>query len=56
MKLEVVVLPLPDVERAKDLCGQIGWHVDADFPFDNGFRIVQFTPPARAARFRTARA
>jgi hypothetical protein len=56
MKLEVVVLPFPDVERAKDLYGQIDWQLDADFPFDNGFRVVQFTPPARAARFRTARA
>ncbi len=45
MKLEVVVLPVADVERAKDFYGQLGWRLDADFPFDNGFRVVQFTPP-----------
>ena len=45
MKLEVVVLPVADVERAKDFYGELGWRLDADFPFDNGFRVVQFTPP-----------
>jgi hypothetical protein len=54
MKLEVVVLPVADVARPKDLYGQLGWQLDADFPFDNGFRVVQFTPPARAARFSSA--
>ncbi len=45
MKLEVVVLPVADVERAKDFYTRLGWRLDADFPFDNGFRVVQFTPP-----------
>ena len=54
MKLEVVVLPVADVERPKDLYGQLGWQLDAGFPFDSGFRVVQFTPPARAARFSSA--
>jgi catechol 2,3-dioxygenase-like lactoylglutathione lyase family enzyme len=45
LKLEVVVLPVADVERAKDFYGRLGWRLDADFPFDNGFRVVQFTPP-----------
>ncbi len=45
MKLEVVVIPVSDVDRAKELYGGLGWRLDADFPFDNGFRIVQFTPP-----------
>ncbi|MGO9823418.1 MAG: VOC family protein, partial [Solirubrobacteraceae bacterium] len=45
MKLEVVVIPVSDVERAKEFYGRLGWRLDADFPFDNGFRIVQFTPP-----------
>jgi catechol 2,3-dioxygenase-like lactoylglutathione lyase family enzyme len=45
MKLEVVVLPVADVERAKDFYGQLGWRLDADLPSDNGFRVVQFTPP-----------
>jgi len=45
MKLEVVVLPVADVERAKDFYRQLGWRLDADLPSDNGFRVVQFTPP-----------
>jgi catechol 2,3-dioxygenase-like lactoylglutathione lyase family enzyme len=45
MKLEVVVIPVSDVDRAKEFYGQLGWRLDADFPFDNGFRVVQFTPP-----------
>jgi catechol 2,3-dioxygenase-like lactoylglutathione lyase family enzyme len=45
MKLEVVVIPVSDVGRAKEFYGSLGWRVDADFPFDNGFRVVQFTPP-----------
>ncbi len=55
MKLEVVVLAVADVERAEDFYGQLGWRLDAGFPFDNGFRVVQFTPSARAARFSSAR-
>ena len=45
MELEVVVIPVSDVDRAKEFYGQLGWRLDADFPFDNGFRVVQFTPP-----------
>src|SRR5262249_120270 len=45
MKLEVVVIPVSDVDRAKKFYGRLGWRLDADFPFDNGFRVVQFTPP-----------
>jgi catechol 2,3-dioxygenase-like lactoylglutathione lyase family enzyme len=45
MKLEVVVVPVADVDRAKDFYQRLGWRLDADFPFDNGFRVVQFTPP-----------
>ena len=45
MKLEVVVIPVSDVDRAKEFYGRLGWRFDADFRFDNGFRIVQFTPP-----------
>jgi catechol 2,3-dioxygenase-like lactoylglutathione lyase family enzyme len=43
--LEVVVIPVDDVDRAKQFYGRLGWRLDADFPFDNGFRVVQFTPP-----------
>ncbi len=45
LKLEVVVVPVSDVDRAKEFYGGLGWRLDADFPFDNGFRVVQFTPP-----------
>ena len=45
LKLEVVVIPVADVDRAKEFYGRLGWRLDADFPFDNGFRVVQFTPP-----------
>src|SRR4051794_37164781 len=45
LKFEVVVIPVADVERAKEFYSNLGWRLDADFPFDNGFRVVQFTPP-----------
>jgi catechol 2,3-dioxygenase-like lactoylglutathione lyase family enzyme len=45
MKFEVAVIPVSDVDRAKEFYGTLGWRLDADFPFDNGVRIVQFTPP-----------
>ena len=48
LKLEAVVIPVADVERAKRFYGDLGWRLDADFPFDNGFRVVQFTPPGSA--------
>src|SRR6201996_1202687 len=45
LELEVVVIPVSDVDRAKQFYEKLGWRLDADFPFDNGFRVVQFTPP-----------
>src|SRR5436190_2388137 len=45
LKLEAVVIPVSDVDRAKKFYGNLGWRLDADFAFDNGFRVVQFTPP-----------
>ena len=45
MKFEVVVIPVSDVDRAKEFYGRLGWRLDGDFRFDNGFRVVQFTPP-----------
>ena len=45
MKLEVVVIPVSDVDRAKEFYRRLAWRLDADFQFDNGFRVVQFTPP-----------
>ena len=52
MKLEVVVIPVSDVDRAKRFYGSLGWRLDADFAFDNGFRVVQFTPPGSACSFQ----
>jgi catechol 2,3-dioxygenase-like lactoylglutathione lyase family enzyme len=48
LKLEAVVIPVLDVDRAKKFYADLGWRLDADFPFDNGFRVVQFTPPGSA--------
>jgi catechol 2,3-dioxygenase-like lactoylglutathione lyase family enzyme len=48
MKLEVVVIPVADVDRSKEFYADLGWRLDADFAFDNGFRVVQFTPPGSA--------
>ena len=48
LRLEVVVLPVSDVDRAKGFYEKLGWRLDADFAFDNGFRVVQFTPPGSA--------
>jgi catechol 2,3-dioxygenase-like lactoylglutathione lyase family enzyme len=45
MKLEVVVIPVSDVERAKRFYGGLGWRLDADFIIGDAFRVVQFTPP-----------
>ena len=45
MKLEVVVLPVSDVDRAKSFYAGLGWRLDADFATAAGFRVVQFTPP-----------
>jgi catechol 2,3-dioxygenase-like lactoylglutathione lyase family enzyme len=44
-KLEVVVIPVSDVDRSKRFYGSLGWRLDADFAYDNGFRVVQLTPP-----------
>src|ERR1700689_3668928 len=45
MKLEVVVFPVSDVDRAKDFYKALGWREDADFVSDAEFRVVQLTPP-----------
>jgi catechol 2,3-dioxygenase-like lactoylglutathione lyase family enzyme len=44
LKLEVVVIPVADVDRAKRFYGDLGWRLDADIT-GNGFRVLQFTPP-----------
>jgi catechol 2,3-dioxygenase-like lactoylglutathione lyase family enzyme len=49
MRLEVVVVPVSDVDRAKQFYKTLGWREDADFVADENFRIVQLTPPGSAA-------
>ncbi|MBX4953655.1 VOC family protein [Rhizobium binae] len=44
-KLEVVVIPVSDVDRAKRFYDGLGWRLDADFTNDADFRVIQFTPP-----------
>src|SRR3954447_25357059 len=45
MRLEVVVIPVSDVDRAKRFYGGLGWRLDADFAAGDDFRVIQFTPP-----------
>ncbi|MBE8966763.1 VOC family protein [Nostocales cyanobacterium LEGE 12452] len=49
MKLEVVVLPVSDVDRSKHFYETLGWRLDADFVTDQDFRVVQLTPPGSEA-------
>ncbi len=45
MKLEVVTIPVSDVDRAKRFYQRLGWRLDADFAIGDSIRAVQFTPP-----------
>jgi catechol 2,3-dioxygenase-like lactoylglutathione lyase family enzyme len=49
LKLEVVVLPVSDVDRAKSFYEGLGWRLDADFATGEDFRVVQLTPPGSQA-------
>jgi catechol 2,3-dioxygenase-like lactoylglutathione lyase family enzyme len=49
MKLEVVVVPVADVDRAKRFYTSLGWRLDADFATSDSFRVVQVTPPGSEA-------
>jgi catechol 2,3-dioxygenase-like lactoylglutathione lyase family enzyme len=44
MKFEIVVIPVSDVDRAKEFYTRLGWRLDADYDSGTGFRVVQFTP------------
>ncbi len=48
MRLEVVVLAVSDVDRAKGFYEKLGWRLDADLVVDDGYRVVQLTPPGSA--------
>jgi catechol 2,3-dioxygenase-like lactoylglutathione lyase family enzyme len=45
MKLEILVVPVSDVDRAKEFYGRLGWRLDADYDNGSDFRVIQFTPP-----------
>jgi catechol 2,3-dioxygenase-like lactoylglutathione lyase family enzyme len=45
MKFEIVVIPVSDVDRAKEFYAKLGWRLDADFDSGKDFRVIQFTPP-----------
>jgi len=49
MRIEVTVLPVADVDRAKSFYEGLGWRLDADILVEEGYRIVQFTPPGSLA-------
>jgi catechol 2,3-dioxygenase-like lactoylglutathione lyase family enzyme len=44
VKFEIVVIPVSDVDRAKDFYARLGWRLDADYDNGNDFRVIQFTP------------
>ena len=48
MKLEVVVVAVSDVDRAKRFYERLGWRLDADLAVEDGYRVVQLTPPGSA--------
>ena len=45
LKFEIVVIPVSDVDRAKEFYSKLGWRLDADFDSGQDFRVIQFTPP-----------
>src|SRR5499427_4461889 len=44
-KLEIVVIPVSDIDRAKEFYARLGWRLDADYDNGDDFRVIQFTPP-----------
>jgi len=45
MKFEIVVIPVSNVDRAKEFYAKLGWRLDADFAHEDDIRVIQFTPP-----------
>ena len=54
-KLEVLVLPVADVERAKEFYASLGWRLDADIDRGEDLRLVQFTPPGSGCSIQFGR-
>jgi catechol 2,3-dioxygenase-like lactoylglutathione lyase family enzyme len=55
MKLEVVVIPVSDVGRAKEFYARLGWRLDADYDNGTGFRVIHSLPRGRAAQSSSAK-
>ena len=53
MKLEVVVIPVSDIDRAKGFYQRLGWRLDADLISGDGSRVVQLTPPGSACSVKS---
>ena len=49
LKLEIVVIPVADVDRAKEFYTRLGWRLDADYASGDDYRVIQFTPPGSDA-------
>jgi catechol 2,3-dioxygenase-like lactoylglutathione lyase family enzyme len=49
LKFEIVVIPVSDVDRAKEFYAKLGWRLDADFGSGDDYRVIQFTPPGSNA-------
>jgi catechol 2,3-dioxygenase-like lactoylglutathione lyase family enzyme len=49
LKFEIVVIPVSDVDRAKEFYAKLGWRLDADFASGDDYRVIQFTPPGSNA-------
>ena len=49
MKFEIAVIPISDVDRAKEFYANLGWRLDADFSGPDDYRVIQFTPPGSSA-------
>ncbi|HEY1424646.1 MAG TPA: VOC family protein [Candidatus Acidoferrum sp.] len=45
LKFEIVVIPVSNVDRAKEFYSKLGWRLDADYDNGSDFRVIQFTPP-----------
>ena len=55
-KIELIAVPVTDVDRARDFWANLGWHVDHDQTVSEEIRFVQLTPPGSACLSPSARA